>query len=421
MITALRGTADILPPDTAVWQHVEQCARDVFSRYGFAEIRTPIFEQTELFVRSIGDTTDIVEKEMYTFPDRKGRSITLRPEGTACVVRACLEHKLFAPGKILKFFYTGPMFRYERPQAGRQRQFHQTGVELFGTYSPLADADVIAMMVRFLEHAGVHNVTVQLNTLGDAASRAAYRAALQAFVAPHLPALCEDCQRRAERNVLRVLDCKIPSCKAIFSAPDVPRTTATLSPAAQQHYDGVRRVLDALHIAYIEDPRLVRGLDYYTHTIFEVRHGALGAQDALGGGGRYDNLVHEMGGPQIGGVGFGVGLERLVIALRGAQTAPPQFPPDVALIALDARALQDNLTLADELRRRGLSVLTAYELQSVKAQMRQANSAGVAWVVFQGEDERRQGMVKLKDMRAGAERLCSLDDLLTTLCPQQIR
>lgn len=415
MITALRGTVDILPPDTTVWQHVEQCAREVFGRYGFAEIRTPIFEQTELFVRSIGDTTDIVEKEMYTFPDRKGRSLTLRPEGTACIVRACLEHKLFAPGKLLKFFYTGPMFRYERPQAGRQRQFHQTGVELFGTYSPLADADVIAMMVRFLEHAGVTNVAVQLNTLGDAESRAAYRTALHAFVAPHHAALCGDCQRRAARNVLRVLDCKVPSCKAIFSAPDTPRTTATLSAPARQHYDGVRRALDALNIAYVEDPRLVRGLDYYTHTIFEVRHGALGAQDALGGGGRYDGLVKEMGGPDIGGVGFGIGLERLVMALRGAQTAPQERPPDVALVALDATALNDNLTLAGLLRAKGLSVLLSYDLQSVKAQMRQANNAGAAWVVLQGEDERSRGVVKLKDMRGGGERLCAVDEALAFL------
>jgi len=415
MITALRGTVDILPPDTALWQHVEQCARDVFARYGFAEMRTPIFEQTDLFVRSIGDTTDIVEKEMYTFPDRKGRSLTLRPEGTACIVRACLEHKLFAPGKLLKFFYTGPMFRYERPQAGRQRQFHQTGVELFGTYSPLADADVIAMMVHFLEYAGVNKVVVQLNTLGDAESRKAFCAALRAFLLPLFDQLCPDCQRRLERNVLRVLDCKVPACKAICSAPDVPRTTTTLSPAAQQHYDGVRRALDALKTPYVEDPRLVRGLDYYTHTIFEVRHAALGAQDALGGGGRYDGLVKQMGGPDTGAVGFGVGLERLVIALRGAQTAPQQPPPDVALVALDATALQDNLVLAALLRAKGLSVLANYDLQSLKAQMRQANNARVPWVIIQGEDERTQGRVKLKDMRAGTERLCTLDETISLL------
>jgi len=415
MITALRGTVDILPPDTALWQHVEQCARDVFARYGFAEMRTPIFEQTDLFVRSIGDTTDIVEKEMYTFPDRKGRSLTLRPEGTACIVRACLEHKLFAPGKLLKFFYTGPMFRYERPQAGRQRQFHQTGVELFGTYSPLADADVIAMMVHFLEYAGVNKVLVQLNTLGDAESRAAYCTALRAYVMPLFAQLCPDCQRRAERNVLRVLDCKVPSCKAIFSAPNVPRTTTTLSAAAQQHYDAVRRALDALKTPYVEDPRLVRGLDYYTHTIFEVRHGALGAQDALGGGGRYDGLVKQMGGPETGAVGFGIGLERLVIALRGTHTSPHERPPDVALVALDATALQDNLVLAALLRAKGLSVLSNYDLQSVKAQMRQANNAGAAWVILQGEDERSQSLVKLKNMRAGTERLCTLDEAISHL------
>lgn len=415
MITAPRGTSDILPPDVALWQRVERCAQDVFRRYGFVELRTPIFEHTELFVRSIGETTDIVEKEMYTFPDRKGRMLTLRPEGTACVVRACLEHKLFSPGKTLKFFYTGPMFRYERPQAGRQRQFHQTGVELFGTRSPLADAEVIAMMVRFLEHVGVQNVTVQLNTLGDAESRTAYRSALQAFVRPHLNELCPDCQRRAERNVLRVLDCKVPSCKAVLASPDLPRTTATLSAPARQHYDDVRRALDTLRISYVEDCSLVRGLDYYTHTIFEVRHGALGAQDALGGGGRYDNLVRDMGGPDVPGVGFAIGLERLVIALRGTQAAPAEQGPDVALVALDAPALLDNLTLADELRRAGLCVLAPYELQSVKAQMRQANNAGVPWVVLHGEDERQSGKFKLKDMCSGEERLCTREELISFL------
>ncbi|MCX7848288.1 MAG: histidine--tRNA ligase [bacterium] len=415
MISAPRGTSDILPPDSSLWQHIEQCARTLFQRYGYAEIRTPVFEHTELFVRSIGDTTDIVEKEMYTFPDRKGRSLTLRPEGTASVVRACLEHKLFSLGKLLKFFYAGPMFRYERPQSGRQRQFHQIGVELFGTSSPLADAEVIAMMVRFFEATGVRNPTVILNTLGDTDSRSAYRAALLSFVTPHLPNLCPDCQRRAERNILRVLDCKVPSCKAIFSSPDTPRTISSLSSSARAHYTAVRQALDALHIPYTEDPTLVRGLDYYTHTIFEVRHGALGAQDALGGGGRYDNLVREMGGPDVPGVGFAIGVERLVMALCQASVPPTSRAPDVALIAHDEQALRDNLVLADILRGRGLSVLTWYDLQSVKAQMRQANNAKVRWAVIQGEDERHHGLLKLKDMRVGTERLCSLDELVTIL------
>jgi len=412
MISAVRGTYDILPGDTPLWQFVEARARSVFQRHGFCELRTPIFEQTELFVRSIGDATDIVEKEMYTFPDRKGRSLTLRPEGTASVVRACLEHNLLAQQKAARLYYCGPMFRYERPQAGRQRQFNQIGVELFGSYSPLADAEVIALLVRLYEELGLTNLTVKLNTLGDADSRLRYQDALRACLAPLQATLCTDCQRRCATNILRVLDCKVPACRAILAAAALPGMQATLSDAARAHYQHVLATLTQLGIAYHEDPKLVRGLDYYSHTIFEVTHTALGAQDALGGGGRYDGLVTEMGGPPTGAVGWALGVERLLIALRAGATALPVPPAPVFLIAFDERAVQENFISADALRRAGIAAITAYEKQSPKAQMRQANHAGAQIVLMRGEDERMADTYKMKDMRTGVECVCPAADVV---------
>ena len=415
MITALRGTVDILPPVSGVWQSVEMAAHSLFGRYGYEEIRTPVFEQTELFVRTIGDTTDIVEKEMYTFPDKKGRSLTLRPEGTACVVRACIEHKLFAQPRVVKLYYMGPMFRYERPQAGRQRQFHQIGAELFGTYSPLADAEIAALLVRYLESVGLTGIVVNINSLGDAESRVTYRDALRAFIEPKKAGLCPDCQRRLERNVLRVLDCKAPECKAVFADGGVPRTVDALSVPAREHYVRVLDALGAMGIQYREESRLVRGLDYYTHTIFEVTHTALGAQDALGGGGRYDGLIQEMGGPAMGGVGFALGVERLVIALEKTAAQQRTAGMSVYLVSFDDVALRENLVLADELRRAGITALLSYEKQSIKAQMRHANAAGARWVVIRGEDERAQGAVKVKDMATGEEALVAHNAVLARL------
>ncbi len=412
MITAVRGTYDILPSDAPLWHYVEARAHAVFQRYGFCELRTPIFEQTELFVRSIGDATDIVEKEMYTFPDRKGRSLTLRPEGTASVVRACLEHNLLAQQKALRVYYGGPMFRYERPQAGRQRQFNQIGVELFGSYSPLADAEVIALLVRLYEELGLTNLTVKLNTLGDADSRVRYQDALRVHMAPLQATLCSDCQRRYATNILRVLDCKVPACRDILAAAALPSMQATLSAAARAHYQQVLTTLTQLGIAFQEEPTLVRGLDYYTHTIFEVTHTALGAQDALGGGGRYDGLVTEMGGPPTGAVGWALGVERLLMALRAGAPALPAPPAPVFLIAFDEHAVQENFGAADMLRRAGITAITAYEKQSPKAQMRQANHAGARVVLMRGEDERVTDTYKLRDMHTGVERVCPAADVV---------
>jgi histidyl-tRNA synthetase len=415
MISAIRGTTDLLPTATPLWQWIEAQAHAVFGRAGFGEIRTPVFGATELFARSIGDTTDIVEKEMYTFPDRKGRSLTLRPEGTASVVRACLEHKLLAQPKVVRFYYLGPMFRYERPQAGRQRQFHQIGVELFGSYSPLADADVIALMVRYYEAVGLQGLSVTINTLGDSESRVRYTQQLRSALEKLTDALCPDCRRRMATNVLRVLDCKVPACRAALQAAALPTIRDALTDGARMHYDAVLAALTAQHIAYREEPRLARGLDYYTHTIFEVTHTALGAQDALGGGGRYDGLVESLGGPQTGAVGFALGVERLIMALQAGGIAPPARLGPVALIACDGTAVRECLSAADALRRAGLAALTPYDQLSVKAQMRHANAAGAWLTIMRGGDERAQKSYKLKQMHNGIETLCAQDELVAAV------
>jgi len=414
MIKSLRGTNDILPPESALWEFVEQQARELFRQYGYEEIRVPVFERTELFVRSIGEVTDIVEKEMYTFQDRKGRSLTLRPEGTAGVVRACLQHKLLGQ-KTQKFYYLGPMFRYERPQAGRQRQFHQVGVELFGTSSPLADAEVIAMMVRFVERIGLSGVAVNVNSLGDAESLVTFKQQLKDFITPNAEALCADCRRRLDRNILRVLDCKVPSCRAIIDDPAMPVMKDALSPDARAHYEKVLCMLDKLGIPYNEAPGLVRGLDYYTHTIFEVTHSSLGSQDALGGGGRYDNLVKSIGGSSTPGIGFAMGVERLIMVLKELQETNAGHPVDAFLVSLDEQALEENLVLADLLRRNGLSVVSGYEKQSLKSQMRQANSLGVTWVVMRGQEERSADSFKLKNMQSGEEQSVSGNTIVASM------
>jgi histidyl-tRNA synthetase len=417
MIKSLRGTTDILPPESALWEFVEQQARTLFRQYGYEEIRIPVFERTELFVRTIGETTDIVEKEMYTFKDRKGRSLTLRPEGTAGVVRACLQNKIFGQ-KIQKLYYLGPMFRYERPQAGRQRQFYQIGVELFGTSSPLADAEVIALMVRFVEKIGLSGVSVNVNSLGDDESVSTFKQRLKDFIEPKAEMLCADCRRRLERNILRVLDCKVPSCREVLDDPGLPVLKDSLSPGARVHYEKVLAMLDQLGIQYREEPRLVRGLDYYTHTIFEVTHSSLGSQDALGGGGRYDNLVESIGGAAVPGIGFAMGVERLIMVLKELQADENESRIDVFLVSLDEQALEENLVLADRLRRAGVSAVSGYEKQSVKSQMRQANNLGVKRVVMRGQEERAAGSYKLKNMQNGEERIVGSSDIIDVIQKQ---
>ena len=411
-IQSLRGTADILPPVSSLWNEVERKVAEHFERYGYEMIRTPIIEQSELFLRSIGEDTDIVEKEMYTFSDRKGRSVTLRPEGTACVVRAALQHELLGQ-KIRKFYYMGPMFRYERPQAGRQRQFHQLGVEMFGTYSPMADAETISMMVRLFEMLGLKGVSVNINTLGDKESLERYRAVLRERARANFDKFCPDCQRRMEKNVLRLLDCKVPTCKEIFQN-DLPCIKDCLSDEAKAHYETVLRQLDAMGISYRETPQLVRGLDYYTHTIFEVTHNSLGSQDALGGGGRYNDLIASMGGSPCGAVGFAIGEERLMIALAAVRGEDEKAKAaDVFLVSMDEEAIGENLSLADALRSAGIFAALLPEKASAKSQFRQANASGAPCVLIRGGDEREKGIWNLKKMESGEQKEVTKEEILS--------
>ncbi|HEX2253922.1 MAG TPA: histidine--tRNA ligase, partial [Thermoanaerobaculia bacterium] len=348
---SVKGTRDLLPPETAVWAAVEQTARDVFARYGYREIRTPVLEETELFVRSVGETTDIVGKEMYTFPDKKGRSLTLRPESTAAVARAFIEHGLTSWPSPVKLFYMGPQFRYERPQKGRYRQFHQIGAELLGDPGPWSDAEVLLMLVRFLGELGFTSPTVLLNTLGDEASRAAYREALHAFLAPQREALGEDSRRRLETNPLRILDTKVPAERELLAG--APELAEHLNAESREHFDAVRRVLDRSGVAYRVDPRLVRGLDYYTRTVFEITAEGLGAQNAIVGGGRYDRLIADLGGAEVPGIGFAIGEDRLVEVLPEPFRERASAQPWVVVAALGEVGGGEALLLAEELRAAG--------------------------------------------------------------------
>ncbi len=347
----VKGVRDILPEEAAVWRDVEQTARKVFSLYGFQEIRIPIFEKTEVFVRSIGETSDIVEKEMYTFTDRGGESLTLRPEGTASVVRAYVENRMDNLAGVQKLYYTGPMFRAERPQAGRFRQFHQIGAEVFGTENPAIDAELIVMLMDFFGALEVEGLKVSLNSLGCPQCRPMYREALAGFLKKNMESLCADCQRRVERNPMRALDCKSAGCKSTVSG--APSLENYLCQSCRESLDGVKKPLFDLKIPIVIDPGLVRGLDYYSRTAFEVTSGQLGAQNAVAGGGRYDTLVEQFGGPPTPAIGFALGMERLVSLLKqpGKVTAP-----DIYLIAIQPEAESRIFELGHRLRAEGYCV-----------------------------------------------------------------
>jgi histidyl-tRNA synthetase len=373
--------------------------REILERYGYGEIRTPVFEHTDLFSRGVGESTDIVQKEMYTFKDRKGRSLTLRPEGTAPVARAFVEHKLHASGRPVKLYYLGPMFRYERPQAGRYRQHHQIGAELIGTESPAADFEILSLLVDLLTGVGLTGVTVQVNSVGDGACRPAFSETLRAYLRERLDQLCPDCVRRVELNALRVLDCKVPGCRKI--AGGIPSIQDHLCDACRAHQAEVLALVTGAGIAHEVNDRLVRGLDYYTRTVFEVQHAGLGAQNAVGGGGRYDGLIAEVGGPSTPGVGFSSGLERLLLALEaegapGAGTRPPQI---VVAAAGDSERSASWL-LARRLRGR-FSVEVDLEGRSLSAQMKAAHRLGAQLVVVVGAGELERGAWTVKDMQAG--------------------
>jgi histidyl-tRNA synthetase len=397
-----RGTQDILPDRTGRWQAVEARARDVSERYGYREIRTPIFEATELFQRGVGETTDIVAKEMYTFADRKGRSLTLRPEGTAGVMRALVENGLLQPGRVHRLWYLGPMFRYDRPQAGRYRQFHQWGAECVGSASPAADVEIILLLVDFFASLGLGSLAVRLNSVGHAGCRPAYQERLRQYLAPHLETMCADCRVRFEKNPLRVLDCKVPHDVEI--ARGIPSILDSLCDDCRTHFDAVQAGLAAQGVAFELDPKLVRGLDYYTRTAFEVHDPNRGAQSALGGGGRYDGLVEDVGGPSTPGVGFSVGIERVLIALEEQGTLPDETAPLVAVARLGGAAVDAAAaTLVRELRRTFRVVADFESEKGLGAQLKSADRAGAAVAVIVGEDELAANEVTLKDLKTGAQ------------------
>lgn len=407
-IQRIKGFADLFPPESTAFTHLEAVARQVFGAYGCQEVRIPILERTELFARSIGEETDVVQKEMYTFADRKGRSLTLRPEATAGVLRAFIE----AGGHegVTKLFACGPMFRYERPQKGRMRQFHQLDVEVLGAEAPQADAEVILMLWTFLERLGIGELSLELNSLGCPACRPAFHAKLRAFLEDiDRTALCEDCQRRVTTNPLRVLDCKVPGCRAATAS--APRLLDGLCPACADHFQRVRGILEAAAVPYILNHRLVRGLDYYQRTTFEVLSGAIGAQSAVAGGGRYDGLVAALGGPDVPGIGFACGMERLALLL------PPVPTPamDFYLAVLDEAALDTALLLGQTLRRHGFCGETAFEAKSPKAHLRQANKLGVKTCLLLGGDEMARGVIVVKDMATGVQTTVAQDDLAQAL------
>ena len=410
-IKSVRGVRDILPAEAVRWQRVEGAARRVFQAYGYREIRIPLFERTELFTRGIGEVTDIVQKEMYTFQDRSGESVTLRPEATASLMRAYIEHGFQVEPKPVRLYTLGPMFRYERPQAGRYRQFHQADVEALGESHPALDAEVIAMLMDFFGALGMaERLELHVNSIGDAATRPAYRARLVEYFRPHLAELCAECRARLERNALRVLDCKVPSCQPIIEK--APSILDALSPEAAAHFERVRAHLDALGVRYTVDPRLVRGLDYYVRTTFEVLTRELGAQNAVAGGGRYDGLIEQLDGPPDPGIGFAIGLERVVSLL--AEEAGAGAPLAV-LIPLGDAALARLLPVARLARQRGLAVELGYGTRKLPRELERANRLGARHAVIAGDQELASGSALIREMRSGAQRPVPFGELADEL------
>jgi len=393
---APRGTQDVLPEVSWRWQRVEAVFRDACRRYGYGEIRTPVFEETDLFVRGVGEGTEIVTKQMYTFEDRGGRSLTLRAEGTAPVVRAAVEHNLTAQGQVQKVYYIAPIFRYERPQAGRFRQHTQLGIEALGAPGPDIDAEVIGLFHDFLGQIGLQGAVTHVSSIGCPNCRPALYGALRGFFGPKLAELCDFCQGRYETNPLRILDCKVPA--DVEARKGAPSALDHLCDECCVHFDGVRAALDALQVPYEVDTTIVRGLDYYTRTAFEVIHPSLGAKDVIMGGGRYDGLAEMLGGSPTPGIGFGSGLERLVLVL-GESGSPPA--PDLYVVALSEEARGPAFALAMELRGAGFAVELDYAQRSLKTQMREANRLGARLAAILGEDELASGSVTLRDMSTG--------------------
>lgn len=415
-IQALRGTRDILPSEIRYWQQIEATARDVLGRAAYQEIRTPIFEQTDLFERGIGEATDVVGKEMYTFKDRGERSITLRPEGTAGAVRSFIEHSLHAQGGVQRLWYTGPMFRYERPQAGRQRQFHQIGVEVLGSADPRADAEVIAIATDLLKSLGVVDLQLQLNSVGNQEDRHQYREALIAYFTPYKDELDLDSQDRLSRNPLRILDSKDGRTQAI--AQNAPSILDYLSASSKQHFDKVQQSLTDLGIAYKINPCLVRGLDYYTHTAFEIQSAHLGAQATVCGGGRYDGLVAQLGGPDTPAVGWAIGLERLVLLLQQL-TSAAQNRTDFYVVSRGEQPEAQALVLAQKLRQAGFAVELDLSGSAFGKQLKRADRSGAAACLILGDTEAETQTVQVKWLTSGEQQAIAQADLLAN--PEKLR
>lgn len=410
-----RGTQDILPGTSELWQYVEAKAQDICRRYNYKEIRTPIFEHTELFQRGVGDTTDIVQKETYTFTDRGDRSLTLRPEGTASVTRAFVENKLYGnPGQPTKLYYIGPMFRYERPQSGRMRQFVQFGIEALGSNDPAIDAEVMALAMEFYRELGLSGLKLVINSLGDTDSRIAHREALINHFKPRINEFCSDCQQRLEKNPLRILDCKKDRDHELMAT--APSILDYLNEESVAYFEKVKQYLDAMGISYVVDQTLVRGLDYYNHTAFEImiEGEGFGAITTLCGGGRYNGLVEEIGGPETPGIGFALSIERLLMALKAANIdIPIEQTIDCYLVALGEEAKDKSASLLFELRKAGLSAEKDYLDKKVKAQFKAADRLEAKFTAVLGDDELAANKINVKEMSTGEQVEVSLDDFIT--------
>lgn len=414
-ISAVKGTADILPGEIEIWQRIETTVREIAEVYGYSEIRTPYFEETGLFARSIGEDTDIVGKEMYTFIDKGDRSLTLRPEGTASVIRAFIEHSLDQRGLPQKLWYAGPMFRQERPQKGRQRQFHQFGVEAVGSSSPLVDAEVMALFDAVAERLGLGKRLYLVNSVGGAESRVRYRDALVTYLTKVEDALCPDCRRRIRANPLRVLDCKVSGCReVIHECGEIPRSVEYLTEGDLAHYDELKNTLSRLGIRFREEYSLVRGLDYYTGPVFEMQYEGLGAQSALMGGGRYDNLVRELGGPDLPSVGYACGVERLILAMRAAGI-PETIPRRVRVYVIVSRPETKSAATAYlyALRKKGISAEMDFQDRSMKAQMKSAARINSRYALIVESDD----MVTVRDMEKSSQTAMTFDSFLQTIQP----
>lgn len=413
-IKSVRGMNDLLPPESAKWQYFESRCRELFGRYGYQEIRTPILESTALFSRGIGEATDIVEKEMYTFPDRSERSMTMRPEGTAACVRAYIQHSIARQEPVTRWFYAGPMFRYERMQTGRYRQFYQIGCEAYGVAEATVEAEQIAMLYELYTGVGLQGITVLINSVGTSEDRPRYRQALVDFAAPFASELCADCQRRLQSNPLRLLDCKVAADKARMK--DAPSVLDNLGEASLAHFEAAKAALDALGVPYVVDARLVRGLDYYTGTVFEITAAteSLGTQSTIVAGGRYDGLVESLGGPSVPAVGFALGVERAILSIEG-DAEDYRARPQAFIVSRGEAAGKAKLMLASELRRAGLYVEMEHRDVGVKAQFKRADKLAASFVITIGDDELAADAVQLKNMSERSEKSVPRSQIVSTL------